>query len=296
MALGEPPRSGLSSFRLLFVIVREPPPRLDPPFSPQLRDFVAQCLDKSPGDRPSAIDLLMHPFVAAAQRPTDMPARIAAFLATRKPPGAARGDARRHMGTVVSKAEGVEASAAAGNLDGGWDFGTVRAALPREGAGSVRQHAAATAGRHIQVPDSPGSPGLASACASSRPAPPPSPFQRTQQAKPAAPQPALSAEPLRHSFAAPKARTPSPGSAAPVAPATGPVAAALARLHAAVPAAAPAALADALELLSPAGGPAVASGAGGKEAPAGALPDLGPLGSLLLARWEEGAGRERAAA
>lgn len=46
MAKGQPPRSNVSSFRLLFMIVRDEPPVLDGTFSAQFKDFVWQCLRK----------------------------------------------------------------------------------------------------------------------------------------------------------------------------------------------------------------------------------------------------------
>ena len=35
----------------------------DPAYSPELRDFVSQCLQKSPAARPQADELLNHPFI-----------------------------------------------------------------------------------------------------------------------------------------------------------------------------------------------------------------------------------------
>lgn len=63
IASGEVPRAHVPSMRLLFAIVEEPPPALDSSFSAEFRDFVSLCLQKSPHDRPSAIDLLLHPFL-----------------------------------------------------------------------------------------------------------------------------------------------------------------------------------------------------------------------------------------
>lgn len=46
MAMGEPPRANVSSFRLLFMIVRDDPPALDGSFSTDFKDFVWRCLRK----------------------------------------------------------------------------------------------------------------------------------------------------------------------------------------------------------------------------------------------------------
>jgi hypothetical protein len=68
------------------------------------------------------------------------------------------------------------------------------------------------------------------------------------------------------------------------------VATALARLQAAPPAGAAAALADALALLDGGGGGGAVMAARAAQAD---LPDLGPLGNLLLTRWEEDVARGR---
>ena len=49
MAMGQPPRANVSSFRLLFMIVRDDPPMLEGDFSTDFKDFVWQCLRKVGG-------------------------------------------------------------------------------------------------------------------------------------------------------------------------------------------------------------------------------------------------------
>lgn len=49
MALAAPPHAELHPMRVLFVIPREPPPRLEGPFSEEFRDFVAACLQVRAG-------------------------------------------------------------------------------------------------------------------------------------------------------------------------------------------------------------------------------------------------------
>ena len=66
IASGQVPRAHVPAMRLLFAIVEEPPPELDSSFSIEFRDFVRLCLQKNPHDRPSAIDLLLHPFLKNA--------------------------------------------------------------------------------------------------------------------------------------------------------------------------------------------------------------------------------------
>lgn len=57
------PYSDLKTFEAMTMIKDEPPPILEGDFSPEFKDFVAQCLVKDPNDRPTASQLLRHPFV-----------------------------------------------------------------------------------------------------------------------------------------------------------------------------------------------------------------------------------------
>jgi serine/threonine protein kinase/tetratricopeptide (TPR) repeat protein len=51
MATGRRPFKGASAFELSAIILREPPPPIDPPLPPVLQSVVDKCLDKDPGQR-----------------------------------------------------------------------------------------------------------------------------------------------------------------------------------------------------------------------------------------------------
>ncbi|XP_063883342.1 myosin-IIIb-like isoform X3 [Scylla paramamosain] len=67
LADGEPPLSDIHPMRALFQIPRNPPPTLDRPveWSLELNDFISECLVKDFEQRPTAKELLQHPFIKA---------------------------------------------------------------------------------------------------------------------------------------------------------------------------------------------------------------------------------------
>ncbi|MGH0127874.1 UNVERIFIED_CONTAM: hypothetical protein FKN15_018738 [Acipenser sinensis] len=65
MAQIEPPHHELNPMRVLLKIAKSDPPSLDVPskWTPEFKDFLKKSLDKNPENRPSAVQLLEHPFV-----------------------------------------------------------------------------------------------------------------------------------------------------------------------------------------------------------------------------------------
>jgi len=74
MADGEPPWINEPPLKALFLIVTRPPPTLNPhaSWSKDFKDFTAQCLQIDEKKRPSAAELLNHPFIKSASDATDL--------------------------------------------------------------------------------------------------------------------------------------------------------------------------------------------------------------------------------
>jgi len=66
MAEGKPPYSNIHPMRAIFMIPSRPPPKLTETdkWSKDFNDFISKCLTKNPEQRPTAADLLKHPYLS----------------------------------------------------------------------------------------------------------------------------------------------------------------------------------------------------------------------------------------
>jgi serine/threonine-protein kinase 24/25/MST4 len=126
LANGEPPYSDIHPMKVLFLIPKNPPPELEGNFSKAFKEFVELCLQKDPRKRPSARELLKHPFVRRAKKTSYLTELIERYERW----------AVHHKGDDDDSDDGREEAPRAAPLNEDlWDFGTVR---PVGGRGAGR--------------------------------------------------------------------------------------------------------------------------------------------------------------
>jgi len=125
LANGEPPYADIHPMKVLFLIPKNQPPTLEGNFTSAFKDFVQLCLRKEPRERPSAKDLLKHPWIRRAKRTTYLTELIERHERWQA----------RHGGRDSEEPEMYEDSPARdSDQEDLWDFGTVRP-VSRKGAG-----------------------------------------------------------------------------------------------------------------------------------------------------------------
>lgn len=117
LANGEPPYSEIHPMKVLFLIPKNPAPQLEGNFSPLFKQFVEDCLQKDPNRRPSAKELLKHPFIRKAKKTTYLTELIERYERWQ----VKHGDKERDDEDMASEPE----ERCPGNEDL-WDFGTIK--------------------------------------------------------------------------------------------------------------------------------------------------------------------------
>ncbi|KAK6841997.1 serine/threonine-protein kinase svkA [Apiospora arundinis] len=124
LANGEPPYADIHPMKVLFLIPKNHPPRLEGNFTKAFKDFVELCLQRDPKERPSARDLLKHTFIRRAKKTTyltELIERHSRWSATHK----SGEEEAMEGGDEVRQREPVNEDM--------WDFGTVRLVGDRGG-------------------------------------------------------------------------------------------------------------------------------------------------------------------
>jgi len=139
LAQGEPPYSDIHPMKVLFLIPKNPPPTLEGNFSRTFKEFVELCLRRDPRERPSAKELLKHPFVRRAKKTTYLTELIERYERWQ----AVHGNRSSEDEDDYGRDEPHRGSPEDEDL---WDFGTVRPAGGR-GAGLRAMNDSATNAR-----------------------------------------------------------------------------------------------------------------------------------------------------
>lgn len=138
LAKGEPPYSDIHPMKVLFLIPKNPPPILEGNFSKAFKDFVELCLRRDPKERPSAKELLKHPFIRRAKKTTYLTELIERYERWQTVHGGRESEDEEEQ-------ERNEPEAQTNEDNDLWDFGTIRPAGGRSGGLKAMNAAAANA-------------------------------------------------------------------------------------------------------------------------------------------------------
>jgi len=139
LAKGEPPYSDIHPMKVLFLIPKNPPPTLEGNFSKAFKDFVELCLRRDPKERPSAKELLKHPFIRRAKKTTYLTELIERYERWQTVHGGRESEDEEDHDRDEPEAQTND------DDDDLWDFGTIRPAGGRSGGLKTMNAAAANA-------------------------------------------------------------------------------------------------------------------------------------------------------
>ena len=141
LALGEPPYADIHPMKVLFLIPKNPAPTLEGDYSKLFKDFAQSCLRKEPRERPSAKELLRHPFVKRAKKNTYLTELIERYERWQIRHG------KQHEFEDEDDDTPSPNSKAEGDNEDLWDFGTIRPLGGGKGFGLKALNDAATNAR-----------------------------------------------------------------------------------------------------------------------------------------------------
>ncbi|KAH0536706.1 hypothetical protein FGG08_006447 [Glutinoglossum americanum] len=148
LANGEPPYSDIHPMKVLFLIPKNPPPVLEGNFSKAFKEFVELCLKRDPRERPSAKELLRHPFIRRAKKTTYLTELIERYERW------AVVNAHQDGSEDEEETRDESCSSREPDDDDLWDFGTIKPALGGRGAGLKAMNDAAANARSQAMEDS----------------------------------------------------------------------------------------------------------------------------------------------
>ena len=145
LAEGEPPYSDIHPMKVLFLIPKNPPPKLKTTFSKPFQEFVELCLKRLPHERPTAKDLLKHPFIRRAKKTTYLTELLERYEIWQ----ATHADEGSDDESDVSEGQHHNGGSQDEDL---WDFGTVRP-VAGHGAALKAMNASAANARSGMTPE-----------------------------------------------------------------------------------------------------------------------------------------------
>ncbi|KAK3989903.1 putative serine/threonine-protein kinase [Cladorrhinum sp. PSN332] len=127
LANGEPPYADIHPMKVLFLIPKNAPPRLEGNFTKAFKEFIELCLQRDPRDRPAAKELLKHPFIRRAKRTSFLTELIERYNRW-------RADHKQEEDENLEDDEATQIEHRDPVVDDDmWDFGTVRMVNERGG-------------------------------------------------------------------------------------------------------------------------------------------------------------------